>query len=141
MTAQMLSNKMVLAVFLLPFVLGALTDCNTSSVLRPSYLAASPEVPVYDKNVTFTVQLDAGYPNFEAFHNATLTLLTSYNGWPVLNSTAPLEPNMTYFQNASWIYKFTWPTRLSGSYITKAELKVEDETYLCLQHNVTIPWF
>jgi hypothetical protein len=132
---------MVFAFFLVPFVFGALTNCNTSSRMTPTFLSATPGIPVYHQNITFAVKLDAGYPNFEAFHNATLTLLSSYNGWPVLNSTTPIDTSVPYFQNASWQYQFTWPTRLAGSYVTKAQLFVEDENYLCLQHTVAIPWF
>jgi len=127
---------------LIPFLLfqlgyASLTNCNTSSIFRPTFLSATPEVPVYNQNLTFVVH--APVPDPFAWANATYTILSAYNGWQTLNYTENVTEPL--FQNASWTYLFAWPTRMFGSFVTKIQLNLNDENYLCLQHDTTIPWF
>lgn len=127
---------------LIPFLLfqlgyAALTDCNVSSVLRPTFLSATPEVPAYNKDITFVV--NAVVPNPVAWLTATYSVVSAYNGWTALNITEPVTTPL--FQNASWNYSFAWPTRMFGSFVTDIRLNINDDNYLCLHHETIIPWF
>jgi hypothetical protein len=127
---------------LIPFLLiqlcyASLTDCNVSSILRPTFLSATPEVPKHNQNLTFVV--NAAVPDPVAWFDATYSIVSAYNEWTALNITEPVTTPL--FQNSSWTYTFAWPTRMSGAFVTDIRLNINGENYLCLHHETIIPWF
>jgi len=118
----------------LTFHSATLTNCNTTSLLTPVLLEAVPTIPVVQENVTFTVRLS------KAYSGPTLTRTESwYNDWLSYNETWTTDPLI--LQQLMWTTAFPWPTRFAGHFLTRIRVYRDDETYLCVLHNVTIPFW
>ena len=115
----------------LPAVGTTLSNCNTSSLLTPVAMNASPAVPKYQETVTLTIQLS------EPLTVATVATMESwFNGWLSYSASWPIDDGIPVV----WTNSFDWPTRVPGYFRTRIRLTTADQTHLCILHETTIPW-
>lgn len=80
----------LLSFFSMAFAMGRVTDCNPSSIFRPTSLALTPDPPVVGEEVYMTLKFD----NPEAaITGGTVTTSLSLNGFPLDPIVEPLCEN------------------------------------------------
>jgi hypothetical protein len=117
----------------------SITDCDPTSVFRPTELRLVPDPPVRGRPVTMTVKFDN--PGDEITDGEVVTSI-SLNGLPLNPSTGPLcdstacplisGPNDRTATS-------TWPDTVSGKIVTKSQwFGPAGESLLCVQTSVKV---
>ena len=122
-------------------VLAGFRPCSEPTLFTPMLLHASPEQVKYGTNMSFFVYF--GFQN-ESVKNGVLDIQTTTYGTTVYHHSfqlceffqCPLQPG-----NHTWTRTFTWPTSIAGTYKSTLQLKNTSTTFLCLEHDLVIPWF
>jgi hypothetical protein len=129
----------VLALLSLSLVSASITDCDTSSVFRPTKLALDPATPVRGQPVTMTVLFDNPGP---VITDGTVTTSVTLNYIPFQPSVEALCTNtacplMTGSNDRST--SSTWPDTVSGSVVTTSRWTgVNGQSLLCLKTSVRV---
>jgi len=123
------------------FVGATFRACEQSTVFQPMLLNASPDSVKYGTNMSFFVYFAH---QGEPVEEGSLQIDTKTHGVTVYNQTflmcdyiqCPILPG-----NTTWIRNFDWPTSFAGKYTTTLQFKNTSTTFLCLQHQIVVPWF
>ena len=117
----------------------AITDCDTSSVFRPTELSLVPDPPIRGQPVLMTVKFNN--PGSEITNGKVVTSIT-LNGLPLTPSTDPLCENtqcplVTGANDRT--ATSTWPDSVSGKIITKSQwYGPAGQSLLCVQTTVRV---
>jgi len=122
-------------------VLSAFHPCGEPTLFTPMLLHASPEKVQYGTNMSFFVYFahtgepvkDGALEIQTKLYDATL-YHQSYQMCKFFE--CPVQSG-----NSTWIRTFTWPISIAGTYKTTLQLKNESNVFLCLTHDLVIPWF
>ena len=117
----------------------SITDCDPTSVFRPTELGLVPDPPVRDQPVTMTVKFTN--PGADINDGKVVTSV-SLNGLPLPSSTDSLCANThcpivsgTNDRTAT----STWPDSVSGKVVSKSQwFGPTGESLLCIQTNVRV---
>lgn len=117
----------------------SITDCDPSSVFRPTELGLVPDPPVRGQPVVMTVKFNN--PGAEVTDGKVVTSIT-LNGIPLSPSTDSLCANtqcpIVNGQNDRTATS-TWPSTVSGKIVTKSQwYGPAGESLLCVQTNVKV---
>lgn len=117
----------------------SITDCDPSSVFRPTELGLVPDPPVRGQPVLMTVKFNN--PGAEVTDGKVVTSIT-LNGLPLTPSTDALCANtqcpIVNGQNDRTATS-TWPSTVSGKIVTKSQwYGPAGESLLCVQTNVRV---
>jgi hypothetical protein len=117
----------------------AITDCDTSSVFRPTELSLVPDPPVRGQTVLMTVKFNN--PGPEITDGKVVTSIT-LNGLPLTPSTDSLCANtqcpLVIGPNDRTATS-TWPTTVSGKVVSKSQwFSPAGQSLLCVQTNVRV---
>jgi hypothetical protein len=117
----------------------SITDCDPTSVFRPTALSLVPDPPVRGQPVTMTVKFDN--PGGDITDGKVVTSI-SLNGLPLTPSTEPLCENtacpLVSGPNDRTATS-TWPDTVSGKVVSKSQwFGPAGESLLCVQTNVRV---
>jgi hypothetical protein len=117
----------------------SITDCDPTSVFRPTELSLVPDPPVRGQPVTMTVKFNN--PGAEITDGKVVTSI-SLNGLPLTPSTEPLCENtqcpLVSGANDRTATS-TWPGTVSGKVVSKSQwFGSAGESLLCIQTNVRV---
>lgn len=131
--------RRLLAALLLASAAAFISDCDTSSIFRPTELALSPDPPLKGQPVTMTVKFDNPGP---VVTGGTVTTSVTLNFIPFAPSEEPLCDNtacpiVTGANDRSTTS--TWPDNVQGSVVTKSVWTGSSgESLLCVQTKVSV---
>jgi hypothetical protein len=128
------------AVFLtLAAAFGAVVDCNTSSLFRPTAIGLTPDPPVVGAPVLMTVQFENPGPEVT---NGVVTTSVTLNGLPFSPSVEPLCQNTAcpiVVGANDRSTSSTWPDGIAGRVVTKSVWTNEvGDQLLCLLTTVKV---
>jgi hypothetical protein len=130
---------MFFLVALIGLAAASVTDCDTTSLFRPTHLGLSPDPPVRGKPVYLTVQFTN--PGAE-ITNGTVTTSLSINFIPFQPTTEGLCVDTTCPIPTGPIDRSTestWPDTVSGQIISKSHwYDPTGASLLCVQINVKV---
>lgn len=115
-----------------------ITDCNTTSIFRPTEISLNPDPPVVGAPIYMTVKFENVGPEITA---GTAVTSVTLNGLPFSPSTEPLCQNTACPIQAGLNDRSTsstWPD-VRGKVVTQSVWTNEDgENLLCLQTTVKV---
>lgn len=131
--------RRLLAALLLTSTAAYISDCDTTSIFRPTELALSPDPPALGQPVTMTVKFDNPGP---VVTDGTVTTSVTLNFIPFAPSEEPLCDNtacpiVTGANDRSTTS--TWPDNVQGTVVTKSVWTGSSgESLLCVQTKVSV---
>jgi hypothetical protein len=128
----------LLALLAVP-VFATVTDCNTSSLFRPTVLGLNPDPPISGQPVRLTVQFENPGPEITS---GLATTSITLNGLPFSPSSEPLCQNTAcpiVIGANDRSTSSTWPTNVKGRVVTKSVWTNDDgDELLCVQTSVKV---
>ena len=120
-------------------VFATVTDCNTSSIFRPTVIGLNPDPPISGQPVRLTVQFENPGPEITS---GVVTTSVTLNGLPFSpsvealcqNTACPILVGANDRSTSS-----TWPTNVHGRIVTKSVWTNDDgDELLCLLTTVKV---
>lgn len=135
----MLLRLLTAATLMVTGAIASITDCDPTSVFRPTKLALNPDPPVRGQPVMMTVELNnPGAP----VTDGTVTTSVTLNGIPFSPSTESLCENTVCPIVTGWNDKSatsTWPSTVSGKVVSKSQwFGTDGKSLLCVQTSVKV---